>query len=224
MGKIDYHIDTFTYFKTLHPEIINGTVLDYGSNYGMFLDSSNNNFLQENYTGIDVDKEALLEGKKLFPNATFIFYDGFNHVYNPTGIRNCRPLLENKQHDTIISYSVFTHTTIEDMLNTIEWLYLLLKPGGKLLLSWLDVNDDVSTQLFYNKRINDLGYCDQIKTEDYTYLNDNKLSKTAESKQWLLLFLTKEYLSNILNEYKHTLTSAPHNARGCTQSCIIIEK
>jgi SAM-dependent methyltransferase len=223
MSKIDYYADTFTYFKTLHPTIINGNVLDYGSNYGMFLDSSKGNFTQETYTGIDIDNEALLEGKKLFPNATFIHYNGFNHIYNPNGIKGCRPILENEHYDTIISYSVFTHTTIEDMLDTIKWLYLKLKPGGKLLLSWLDVDNSLTNQSFFNKRIKDLGYCDIIKTDDYAYLNDNKLSRTAESKKWLLLFFKKDYLSNILSDYKHVSVPPPQSA-GCIQSCIIIER
>ena len=223
MSKIDYYADTFTYFKRLHPTIINGNVLDYGSNYGMFLDSSNGNFTQEKYTGVDIDNEALLEGKKLFPNARFIHYNGFNHVYNPTGLKDCRPLLENTHYDTINSYSVFTHTTVEDMLDTIKWLYLKLKPGGKLLLSWLDVDNAITNKVFYNKRIKDLGHCDIIKTDDYTYLNDNKLSRTAESKKWLLLFFKKDYLSSILSDYNCVLVSPPQSV-GCIQSCIIIEK
>ena len=223
MTKLNYYADTFTYFKTLHPKITNGNVLDYGSNYGMFLDSSNGSFKQETYTGIDIDNQALLEGKKLFSNATFIHYNGFNHIYNPNGIKGCRPLLENEYYDTIISYSVFTHTTIEDMLDTIKWLYLKLKPGGKLLLSWLDVDNSLTNQLFFNKRIKDLGYCDIIKTDDYIYLNDNKLSKTAKASIWLLLFFKLNYLSSILSDYNHKLVP-PALADGCIQSCIIIEK
>ena len=221
MGKLNYYKDTFTYFKTLHPEIVNGTVLDYGSNYGSFLDSSNGNFLHKNYTGVDVDLVALEEGKTLFPDATFIHYNGFNLVYNPNGIKGSRPLLEN--YDTIISYSVLTHTTIDDMLETIDWLFSLLKPNGKLLITWLDVDDKITNYKFYKKRMRDLGYCDVINTDDYIYLNDNKLSKTAEAKQWLLLFFKKEYLSNILKNYKHTLMPAAHSI-GCIQSCIVIEK
>ena len=223
MGKLNYYKDTFTYFKTLHPEIVNGTVLDYGSNYGSFLDSSNGNFLHKNYTGIDVDESALQEGRKLFPDAKFINYNGFNLVYNPTGIKGCKPLLENEHYDTIISYSVLTHTTIEDMLETINWLFNLLKPNGKLLITWLDVDNKITNHTFYKKRIQDLGYCDLIKTNDYIYLNDNILSKTAKDKQWLLLFFKKEYLSNILKNYKHTLVS-PLYSIGCIQSCIVIEK
>jgi SAM-dependent methyltransferase len=224
MPKINYHKNTFNYFKTLHPEILNGTVLDYGSNYGTFLDSSNNVFPEKNYTGIDIDETAISEGKKLFPDATFILYNGFNHVYNPQGIYGNRPTLVHNQYDTIISYSVLTHTSVEDMVETIEWLYSKLKPSGKMLLTWLDVDDTITTNFFYNKRIKDMGYCDIIKTNDYAYLNNNELSKIAESKSWLLLFFKKEYLSTMLQSYKHTLVSAPKNALGCIQSCIIIEK
>ena len=224
MTIVEYYLDTFKYFKTLHPEISNGTVLDYGSNYGRFLDSSKGVFPQENYTGVDVDKQAILEGRRLFPDATFVTYNGFNHVYNPNGTSECRPELSTDGYDTIISYSVLTHTSIEDMLDAIQWLYTKLKPGGKMLLSWLDVDDQLTCNVFYDKRVKDLGYCDEIKADDYTYLNDNKVSKTAETKTWLLLFFNKDYLSSILSGYKHTLVPAPVNSRGCIQNCIIIEK
>ena len=223
MTKLNYYKDTFTYFKTLHPEIVNGTVLDYGSNYGTFLDSSNGNFLHKNYTGIDVDELALQEGEKLFPDAKFVHYNGFNLAYNPNGIKGCRPLLENDQYDTIISYSVLTHTTIEDMLETIDWLFNLLKPKGKLLITWLDVDNKTTTYKFYKKRIRSFEYCDIIKTDDYIYLNDNKLSKTAKASIWLLLFFKLNYLSSILSDYNHKLVP-PALADGCIQSCIIIEK
>ena len=93
-----------------------------------------------------------------------------------------------------------------------------------MLLSWLDVDDQLTCNVFYDKRVKDLGYCDEIKADDYIYLNDNKVSKTAETKTWLLLFFNKDYLSSILSGYKHTLVPAPVNSRGCIQNCIIIEK
>ena len=221
--KIDYYIDTFNYFKILHPDIIKGSVLDYGSNYGMFLDSSKGNFSQSTYTGIDVDYEAIKSGKNQFPLARFIHYNRYNHVYNPSGTIGEIPQLD-ESFDTVISYSVFTHASVEDMLEMIAWLYDRTKVGGKLLLSWLDIDNKDTTEFFYNKRKQSLGYCESIITDDYIYLNDNKLSKQIEETTWSLLFFKKDYLSKILFDYNYKIVSAPKNVEGCFQSCIIIYK
>ena len=223
MAKLDYYKDTFKYFKRLHPSITQGSVLDYGSNYGTFLDSSQGQFPEENYTGIDVDKEALDEGLKLFPKAKFILYDGYNPVYNPNGSEETYNF--KKQYDTIISYSVFTHTSQEDMCSKIEWLYNYLKPGGTILATWLDIDSKPSTNFFYKKRIRDYGSCDLIETSDYTYLSDNKCSKTIESNiKFLLTFYKKDYLQNLLKDYQPLLVDAFPDIPSCFQSCIIIRK
>lgn len=223
MAKLDYYKDTFEYFKRLHPSITQGSVLDYGSNYGTFLDSSQGKFLEENYTGIDVDKEALDEGLKLFPKAKFIWYDGYNPVYNPNGAEETYNF--EKQYDTIISYSVFTHTSKEDMCNKIEWLYNYLKPGGTMLSTWLDIDSKPSTNFFYKKRIQEYGSCDLIETSDYTYLSDNKCSKTIESDiKFLLSFYKKDYLQNLLKDYQPLLVNAFSDIPSCFQSCMIIRK
>jgi len=224
MTRIIKHKEqVFTYFKLLHPEITNGTVLDYGSGYGKFLYTSDGNFPQENYTGVDVNKDVLEEGKKFFPNANFVQYNGFNLVYNRTGSKDCRPILKDRYYDTIISYSALpVCTTIEDALEKINWLFDMLRPGGKLLLSWLDVDNQTITDHYYKKRTKDYGSCDTIETDDYIYLCDNKISKSSECTRQILLFFKAKYLSSIL-EYKHSL--APSNPSiGCNQSCIIIEK
>lgn len=223
MAKLDYYKDTFKYFKRLHPSITQGSVLDYGSNYGTFLDSSQGQFPEENYTGIDVDKEALDEGLKLFPKAKFIWYDGYNPVYNPNGTEETYNF--EKQYDTIISYSVFTHTSKEDMCNKIEWLYNYLKPGGTMLSTWLDIDSKPSTNFFYKKRIQEYGSCDLIETSDYTYLLDNKCSKTIEFDiKFLLSFYKKDYLQNLLKDYQPLLVNAFSDIPSCFQSCIIIRK
>jgi len=220
---IKHKEQVFAYFQMLHPEITNGTVLDYGSGYGKFLYTSDGEFPQENYTAVDVSKDALAEGEKFFPRANFVHYDGFNLVYNRTGIPDCRPILQDRYYDTIISYSALpVCTTIEDSLEKINWLYDLLRPGGKMLLSWLDVDNQMITDYFYKKRTKDYGSCDTIETDDYIYLCDNKLSKNSECTRQILLFFKEAYLSSLIG-YKHSL-APPNPSLGCNQSCIIIEK
>ena len=208
----------------LHPEITNGTVLDYGSGYGKFLYTSDGDFPQENYTAVDVNKDALEEGKNFFPHANFVQYNGFNLVYNRTGEKDCRPILKDQYYDTIISYSALpVCTTIEDALEKINWLYNMLRPGGKLLLSWLDVDDQIITDHYYKKRSERYGSCDTIEADDdYIYLCDNKISKIAECKHQILIFFKEKYLSSLIG-YKHSF-APPNPSLGCNQSCIIIEK
>jgi SAM-dependent methyltransferase len=133
--------------------VTNGTVLDYGSGYGNFLYTSNGEFPQENYTAVDVDKQSLNEGKRLFPNANFLHYNALNLVYNPTGVTDRRPMLQDRYYDTIVSYNaVLVVTTIEDMVETINWLFNLLRPGGKMLLTWLDVDNQILKDYYYKKQ------------------------------------------------------------------------
>jgi SAM-dependent methyltransferase len=221
MAKIDYFLPTFDYFKKLHPTIDQGCVLDYGSNYGMFLDSSKEKFKQSDYTGIDVDLEAIEFGRNKFPDANFIWYNGFNYMYNLKGDK-IKPVL-NKQYDTIISYSVFTHTTVEDTLNSIAYLYSNLKHGGKMLLTWLSIDNQKVVNFFYKKRIKEFKTCDKIQTDDYTYLINNKLSK-VESAGMFLVFYKQDYLADLLKGYNFILTPAPEDSGDCFQDCIIISK
>ena len=221
MAKVNYFLHTFDYFKKLHTTIDQGTVLDYGSNYGMFLDSSRGKFKQTEYTGIDVDLEAIEFGRSKFPNANFIWYNGFNHMYNPEGDKT-KPVLD-LQYDSVVSYSVFTHTTIKDTLDSIAYLYTNLKPGGKMLLTWLSIDNKQAVDFFYRKRVMEFKSCDTIQTDDYTYLIDNKLSK-VEAIGMFLVFYKQDYLAKLLEGYNFTLTSAPLGAVGCFQDCIIITK
>lgn len=223
MPKITYYIDTFNYFYRLKPDIIKGSVLDYGSNYGMFLDSSKGKFLQQNYTGLDVDKKALQIGKIQFPSAQFIWYNGHNVVYNPYGTDSDCKLSDT--YDTIISYSVLTHTSQEDFTFKIDWLYNYLKPGGSLLISWLDVDDSFVTNYFYKKRFDDFGSCDIITADDYIYLVDNRCSKLMPKQcDFFLSFYNKQYLKTLLKKFNPVFASAFKDIPTCFQSCIIIER
>ena len=197
-------------------------MLDYGANYGMFLESSANSFPENMYTGIDVDLEALQSGRKMFPNAKFIHYDKHNFMYNPKGREKIWPDITN-EFDYIISYSVITHTTKEDMLDAIAWLYTKLKPGKKMFITWLDQENKMAIDFFYQKRVKDFGSCDKIQTEDYVYLINNKISNVP-SNGLFLTFYKKEYLASLLIDYDFSLEKSPDPYGGCFQDCIIIKK
>ena len=197
MPIIDYYLNTWEYFTLLNNEKFEGTLLDYGSNYGLFLNSSKGNFIQSNYTGIDVDITAIKEGQKLFPEAKFIHYDRYNVMYNVAGKKDTWPDLDD-QFDNIVSYSVLTHTTVDDTLLTIEWLYHRLKPKRKMFLTWLDIENTTALKYFQNKRIKDFGSCDEIQTTDYIYVVDNKITKIPQEGLFLV-FYNQSFLKKLLS-------------------------
>lgn len=223
MPKVDYFINTFDYFNKINGRPINGSVLDYGCNYGTFLDSSQGKFDQKDYIGLDIDQSALEEGIRMFPDATFIHYDKFNLCYNKTGIKNIWPNL-GKKFNYIISYSVITHTDKEDMLDTIEWLYNLLDRNGKLLISYLSSDNNVAKRFFYNKRVKEFNQCDSILIKDFGYLVDNVLTKEKQIAKYFLSFYKDQYLEMLLAKYKPFLYRNNLFEEGCMQDCVVIKK
>ena len=222
MPIIDYYLNTWEYFTLLNNGPFEGTLLDYGSNYGLFLKSSKSDFIQSNYTGLDVDIAAIKEGQQLFPDAKFIHYDRYNIMYNVTGKKDIWPDL-HEQFYNIISYSVLTHTTVEDTLSTVEWLYHHLKPKQKMFLTWLDIENNKALEYFQNKRIKDFGSCDQIQTTDYIYLVDNKITKIPQEGMFLV-FYNQAFLRNLLSNYNCKFKQSPNQSTGCFQDCLIITK
>ena len=220
--NVDYK-DTFKYFHSLHPGITQGTVFDYGSNSGTFLKSAGAQFIENNYTGLDVDKSAVELGQREFSAAKFIHYDTFNHMYNFSSTATC-PLPVNDQFDTVISYSVFTHTTEADMLNRIDELYGLLNAGGKLLFTYLNPQSAIAVNYFSKKRTQYFGRCDNLETSTMLYLVDADVKPYPETGKMLATFYNTEYLKSILAKYQPTAYTCPANCVNCIQDCIVINK
>jgi SAM-dependent methyltransferase len=215
--------NTFKYFNSLHPTISKGTVLDYGSNSGNFLTSAGAEFPHINYTGIDVDVSAINLGQQLFPTARFIHYNAFNYMYNPVGEID-PPLPINGLYDTIISYSVFTHTTEKDMLSRISELYGLLAPGGRFLFTYLNSSSTKIVEYFTKKRITDFGYCNSISTNTKLYLVDADIKEEPEAGKMLLTFYNTDYLLELLSTYSPKFQTCPESCYNCIQDCVVINK
>lgn len=193
--------DTFNFFKSFYPPIVNDKILDYGCNCGIFLSESNGEIRQENYTGIDVDADAIKLAQNKFPNATFVHYNAHNYMYNPQGIKNIQ-LPHLGSFDTIISYSVFTHTTEEDFLTRIYELHELLKEEGRMLFSYCDIDDLRTTEFFYKKRLKKFGSCDRFDTsKNLTYLVDNKIVDNVQEGKMLLTLYKTDYLKSVLKNF-----------------------
>lgn len=107
------------YFETVvSADVFNGkSVLDFGCNKCNFLRFGNQN--QSSYTGVDIDSTIIAENQAEFTSDTFIHYDGYNEMYNPSGTASI-PTFNN--HDVGIMYSIANHMRLAELKTTINHL------------------------------------------------------------------------------------------------------
>jgi SAM-dependent methyltransferase len=207
-------IPTFDYFSNFVKPELTTKILDFGSNCGNYLKSSP---IPLDYTGIDVDQGAIEEGQKLFPNSTWLWYNRYNPAYNSTGER-VLPKIDD-EFDLIISYSVFTHMTIDDTEELLDYLYSILKPGGKLCFSFCDVDNRHCVEWFRSRRTR----CDPIKTDDFIYLVNNRVSIVEPTEPCIhfVAFYNRAWLLEKLKRFNPVAYNVPE---GWLQDCILIVK
>jgi 2-polyprenyl-3-methyl-5-hydroxy-6-metoxy-1,4-benzoquinol methylase len=130
----------FTYFNQQlgYPDWRSKAVLDFGGNEGNLLLDHNCSIRPENYYCIDVIKEALDQGRKRFPLAHWIHYDRYNCSFNPEGIEGLPIPDMGTEFHVIMAYSVFTHTTREEMHDLVRQLRARLAPDGILAFTFID--------------------------------------------------------------------------------------
>jgi trans-aconitate methyltransferase len=173
-------------------------ILDFGSNWGNYINSNPGLFDNKNYTGLDVDSHALAEGKRRFPEANWVWYNRYNPVYNPTG-EKVLPSLDTA-FDLIVSYSVFTHMSLEDMLETLDYLYEQLSPRGTICFSYCNIDNPTCVNWFRDRREN----CDPVDSnENFVYLVNNKASVEApvETVRHFVVFYKTEFLLEKLAKF-----------------------
>ena len=174
----------------------NKKILDFGGNFDNLIRSANGIIKNKNYTVIDVDKEAIEEGKRNYPDATWIYSNEYNPVYNPEGIEK---LQLYEKYDLIWAYSVFTHTSYENFKDHIKLFKQHLNVDGQIAITFLNQNAEHVKKYFYNQRINRYGECDNlIFNNKITYLVDNKISSIIPNK---CEFLLTWYDESILEQY-----------------------
>lgn len=152
----------------------------------------------ENYTCVDINHKSMLEGKERFPNAKWIHYNRYNPMYNPKGNKKEFPDL-NEKYDLIYSYSVFSHTAYEDLIEFIQFFKTKLNKDGVMYLSVV-INTDVIVRWFEGKRNYEYGNCDSLSfcPETYYYLVDNKIQdEIPDSCKYLVTVYNKEFLRDL---------------------------
>ena len=130
----------FAYFdKQLgHPDWNSKRVLDFGGNKGNLLLDPACSIRHQDYYCLDVIAEAIEEGRKTFPDAHWVHYDRYNCSFNPDGIRDLPVPDLGVEFDFILAYSVFTHTTFEELKELVAQLRQHLAPGGALAFTFID--------------------------------------------------------------------------------------
>jgi SAM-dependent methyltransferase len=121
-----------------HPDWRAKTILDFGGNRGNFLRDDRAGIDHDRYWCIDVSRDAIAHGRDAFPRAHWIFYDRYNFEFNPQGIRDLRVPHTGQRFDVILAYSVFTHTTKQEMIELVAQLRSWLADDGVLAFTFLD--------------------------------------------------------------------------------------
>ncbi len=126
-------------------------VLDVGSGIGRIAIPLTG-YLSENaaYEGFDIVKTGVDWCKKnitaSFPNFKFTHIDLENDLYNLTTSKRAKDFVfpyENSRFDLVILTSVFTHMMPEDVENYIEQISKVLKQGGRCIMTFFLLNEDI---------------------------------------------------------------------------------
>ena len=205
--------DRSAIFNSFFPELENKSVLDFGGNRGNLLHFQPN-INQSKYTCVDIDQNLLDEGAEEFTTANWVYYNRWNMHYNPSGNQD-ESFPEVEKHDYVWSFSVFSHTALDDTIESIQWL--VSKAKEKVVVSFLNFDTEFR-QFFYNKRVSAFSSCEDIVNMDLTginnfYLinnsnvitNEDSLSATEEDKM-ILSFIDSDVIINRLAEVGITAT------------------
>lgn len=113
-------------------------VLDFGGNIGNMLRDPDSTIDQRRYWCLDVVEESVARGRERFPDAHWQFYDRYCFYFNPGGVAGL-PLPDvGVKFDYIVAYSVFTNTSLTDMLEIVPQLEAMLADGGALAFTYID--------------------------------------------------------------------------------------
>ena len=178
-------VQRFKFFDVIlrKPEWKDKKILDIGGNCGNFIldcvDGSND-VDPENYYCLDVNNDALNYGEKLCPTANWKHHNAFNHMYNPAGEKELLFPYEDNTFDFVLAYSVYSHTTYEQLLFDFAEMRRVCKPFGQIAVTFVDLQ---GAEWFLEKRKVDYPNrrcvtIEELQTSvvDYKYLVDSDLT------------------------------------------------
>jgi hypothetical protein len=166
MSFISNTIGQYTYFDRQlgRPHWRGKKVLDFGGNAGDILKGPHCAIYERCYWCIDVSRDAIEQGRRMYPQGHWFFYNRYNAFFNPDGVAGLEVPDVGEQFDYILAYSVFTHIVKDEMLDLIDCLKRRLSDTGVLAFTFIDahyvyrpgVNSDTSLKwrLECRKKVN----------------------------------------------------------------------
>jgi SAM-dependent methyltransferase len=141
------------------------------------------------YEGFDIVKTGVDWCKKnitaSFPNFKFTHIDLENDLYNLTTSNRAKDFVfpyENNRFDLVILTSVFTHMMPEDVENYIEQISRVLKRGGRCIMTFFLLTDDIVHGMDSNN-----GLVFNYKYGHYSLLDKNvKEANVAFDEKYIL--------------------------------------
>ena len=227
--------DVADYFANI-TNLTNKKILDYGCNHANFLCFG----FQGDYTGLDIDKTIIERNKQQYPQYNWIYYNEQNNQYNPT-INEIAAWPLNENYDVICAFSVFTHCSFEYKRKVINKLKSHLNNKGKLLVTYIDINDKRAITEWYNYRsdllINlnldrllnkELNKCNtatiavNYHNKKVTIFKDSLTLPTFNEPTYFITFYNRIWLEKQFNSKTVDVTHNYHDIRGL-QKCLVIE-
>lgn len=223
----------FAYFDAQldHPNWSDKLVLDFGGNRGNILFDPACQIHPHNYYCVDVVKEAIDDGRRMFPDAHWAHYDRYNCSFNPAGIADLAIPDFGREFDVILAYSVFTHTTLEEMHDLVTQLERKLVPGGKLAFTFIDPhwNENLKWRLERSNpgadlepllaRSTNARWCSLVNGAELYVESKGNWSNETNSCMTYHVFYTEEFMRK---QFPHATIRPPVN--GEMQHCCIISR
>lgn len=182
----------FTYFaQQLGDSIWRGKdVLDFGGNVGNMLRDPNSTIDVERYWCLDVDGEAIANGRKSFPQAHWVWYNRYCFFFNPGGLPHEKIPELPQRFDYIVAYSVFPNTLATDMMDLVSQLSGLLKKGGKLAFTFIDPHHRSWPDRYDGDNL--LYRLEKVRVEENSDIDVAAAANKARNSKWCVLVNGKD--------------------------------
>lgn len=182
----------FTYFaQQLGDSMWRGKdVLDFGGNIGNMLRDPNSTIDIERYWCLDVDNEAIANGRRSFPQAHWVWYNRNCFFFNPSGLPHVKLPEFPQRFDYIVAYSVFPNTLATDMMDLVSQLLGLLKKDGKLAFTFIDPHYRPWPDRYDGDNL--LYRLEKIRVEENPNIDIASTAKRAQTAKWCVLVNGKD--------------------------------